>query len=176
MKTFCGNYTLKNLIKEPTCFKNIENPSSIDVILTNKHRSFMHTKVLETGISDHHKFIVTVMKTKFTKLNPKTVTYRNYKKFNKALFEKELQEMLLETKNLSCSNFENLFLQVLEKHAPSKEKIIRGNERPFMNKKLKTAIMKRSNLKNKYHKNNSLINKNNYTKMRNYCVSLVKKN
>ena len=83
--------------------------------------------------------------------------------------------MLLETKNLSCSNFENLFLQVLEEHAPSKEKIIRGNERPFMNKKLKTAIMKRSNLKNKYHKNNSLINKNNYTKMRNYCVSLVKK-
>ena len=93
-KTFCGNYTLKNLIKEPTCFKNIENPSSIDVILTNKHRSFMHTKVLETAISDHHKFTVTVMKTKFTKLNPKTVTYRNYKKSNKALFEKELQEML----------------------------------------------------------------------------------
>ena len=35
------------------------------------------------------------MKTKFTKLKPKTVSYRNYKKFNKALFEKELLEMLL---------------------------------------------------------------------------------
>ena len=44
-----------------------------------------------------------------------------------------------------------------------------------MNKKLKNAIMKRYNLKNKYHKNNSLINKNNYKKVRNYCVSLVKK-
>ena len=32
--------------------------------------------------------------------------------------------------------------------------------------------MKRSNLKNKFHKNHSVINKNNYTKARNYCATL----
>ena len=155
MKIFCDRYTLKNLIKEPTCFKNIENPSSIDVILTNKHKSFIHSKVLETGLSDHHKLTVTVLKTKFIKLNPKTVNYRCYNNFNEIKFEEELKEILSKTKDLNCEIFENIFLQVLEKYAPRKRKIIRGNESPFMNKTLKKAIMKRSRLKNKYLKENT---------------------
>ena len=40
MKSFCENYVLRSLIKEPTCFKNPENPNCIDLILTNKLRSF----------------------------------------------------------------------------------------------------------------------------------------
>ena len=34
MIVFCAIYNLINLIKEPTCFKNVENPSTIDLILT----------------------------------------------------------------------------------------------------------------------------------------------
>ena len=40
---------------------------------------------------------------------------------------------------------------VLDKHAPIKKKIARGNEAPFMTKELK-AIMNRSKLKNRYTK------------------------
>ena len=40
MKDFCDIYCLSNMIKEPTCFKNILNPSSIDLILTNRLRMF----------------------------------------------------------------------------------------------------------------------------------------
>ena len=36
MKEFCDTYNLKNLITEPTCFKNAQNPTLIDLILTNK--------------------------------------------------------------------------------------------------------------------------------------------
>ena len=36
MNTFCNTYNLKCLVKEPTCFKSIEKPSCIDLILTNK--------------------------------------------------------------------------------------------------------------------------------------------
>ena len=76
---------------------------------------------------------------------------------------------------LNCEIFENIFLQVLEKYAPRKRKIIRGNECPFMNKTLKKAIMKRSRLKNKYLKENTPENKTNYNQIRNYCVMLVRK-
>ena len=38
---------------------------------------------------------------------------------------------------------------VLNKHAPIKEKIVRGNEAPFMTKELSKTI-KRSKLKNRY--------------------------
>ena len=40
MTNFCEMYGLDNMIKEPTGFKNTENPSSIDVILTNKKNTF----------------------------------------------------------------------------------------------------------------------------------------
>ena len=32
MKLFCTSYNLKNLVKKPTCFKNIDNPSWIDLV------------------------------------------------------------------------------------------------------------------------------------------------
>lgn len=48
---FCEIYTLKNLVKEPTCFKSTEHPSCIDLLLTNKSRSFQDTTVIETGLS-----------------------------------------------------------------------------------------------------------------------------
>ena len=34
MKDFCELYDLENLINEPTCFKNPDNPSSIDVMFS----------------------------------------------------------------------------------------------------------------------------------------------
>ena len=38
-------------------------------------------------------------------------------------------------------------MNVLNKYAPIKEKIIRGNNAPFMNKALSKAFMERSRLK-----------------------------
>ena len=67
MREFCETYSLENLVKEPTCFKSIDNPSSIDIILTNKKHCFQNTKVIETGLSDFHKMTVTVMKKYFKK-------------------------------------------------------------------------------------------------------------
>ena len=82
METFCATYNFKNLIKEKTCFKNTDNPSCIDLILTNKNRSFISTQVIETGLSDHHKMTVTVLRSYFKKSKPKTISYRSYKNFN----------------------------------------------------------------------------------------------
>ena len=70
MKEFCEIYDLHNLIKEPTCFKNAKNPSSIDVILTNRKGSFQNSMVIETGLSDHHKMTITVLKTYYKKKEP----------------------------------------------------------------------------------------------------------
>ena len=56
-KTFCEIYKLRNLIKEPTCFKSPENPACIDLILTNKPLSFKNAYVIEKGLSDFHKVL-----------------------------------------------------------------------------------------------------------------------
>ena len=47
MKDFCELYDLQNLIKDPTCYKNASNPSSIDVILTNRKNSFQNSMTID---------------------------------------------------------------------------------------------------------------------------------
>ena len=60
--SFCGSYSLKSLFKKPTCFKNSDNPTCIDLILTNRQKTFQNSTTIETGLSDFHKLTVTVIK------------------------------------------------------------------------------------------------------------------
>ena len=60
MNAFCERYSLSNLIKEPTCYKNPANPGCIDLILTDSPRSFQNSNVIETRLPDLHRMIVTV--------------------------------------------------------------------------------------------------------------------
>ena len=55
-------YNLKNMIREKTCFKNPNNPSCIDLIITNRPKGFQNCMVIETGLSNFHKMSITVMK------------------------------------------------------------------------------------------------------------------
>ena len=83
LTSFCTLFKLKNLAKEPTCYKNPNNPSFIDLFLTNRARSFHKTWVFETGLSDFHTLAVTFQRSKFESLPPKIISYRTYKQFNK---------------------------------------------------------------------------------------------
>ena len=67
VKNFCSSYNLTSMINRPTCFKNPEKPSCIDLILTNCPRSFQTSCAIEIGLSDFHKLVVTVMKTTYKK-------------------------------------------------------------------------------------------------------------
>ena len=154
MKEFCDAYNLKNLVTEATCFKNPSNPSSIDLILTNRVRSFMNTITLETGLSDHQKMTISVLKTFVPKQAPIVIKYRDYRKFNSQNFRHDLHNNLLNITDETCfDNFESTFKDILNKHAPIKTKNVRANNAPFMNKTLSKAIMTRSRIKNKFHNN-----------------------
>ena len=76
---FCETYNLQNLVKDPTCYKNSSKPTSIDLILTNFPKSFQHTQIVDTGLSDFHKLTLTILKTHFPRLKPNIVNYRDFK-------------------------------------------------------------------------------------------------
>ena len=179
IKTFCSNYNLTSMINNPTCYKNPDKPTCIDLILTNCPGSFQNSCVIETGLSDFHKMIVTVMKTSYRKIEPRVINYRDYKSFSNERFRESLLEnlegKLSENSDQSFSKFINTCNTVLDKQLPKKRKYIRGNQSPFMNKTLSKAIMLRTNLRNKFLKNRSNENKTNYVKQRNHCVSLLRK-
>ena len=72
MKALCNNYSLTNLIKQPTCYKNANNLTCIDLILSKTPKFFQSTCVIETELSYFHLMTLTVMKKSFKKFHPPT--------------------------------------------------------------------------------------------------------
>ena len=137
---------LYHLIKVDTCLKG--KGTCIDLILTNRKYSFKNTNTFETGLSDHHHMIYTMLKSTFEKAEPIKLTYRDYKNFSFDRFKADLENAFK-----SCLNayhfFEKCFSSKLNEYAPKKTKCVKGNNKSHMNKFLRRAIMKRSKLKNK---------------------------
>ena len=129
---------------------------------------------LKTGISDHHKMIMTIFRSPFAKGKPKTFYSHCYKKFNLEQFQMELKEKL---DGISINSFD-IFLEEfgtrLNKFAPLKEKKIRFNNGIYMTKSLKKAIKLRSQLKRKFNKNKSEENSKKYKQQKSYCVKLLR--
>ena len=103
--------------------------------------------------------------------------YRNFN-FNEFLFRKYLMEELgkinVEDDSLDYDSFHRIFIAILDKFAPVKERKVRANNAPFMNKTLSKEIMTRSRLRNRYNKTPTEENLAAYKKQRNYCVKLAR--
>ena len=150
-------YSLKSLIKTPTCFKSISNPSCIDLILTNRSSSFQNSSTIEIGLSDFHHLVLTVLKTTFKKKPPMVREYRDYKGYNSVNYLNDINRSLagIDLTLMPHDDFVNMLLHILQRHAPIKTKCIRGNDQPFMTKELRKEHMKRTRLLNKYRKDKS---------------------
>ena len=86
IKIFCGYYNLTSMINTPACYKNPDKPTC------TCPRSFQNSCVIETGLSDFHMMIVTVVKPSYQKIEPKVINYRNYKSFSNEGFRESLLE------------------------------------------------------------------------------------
>ena len=169
------SFSLSNLIKEPTCFKSTTNPSSIDHILTNQKSLFMKSTAIETGISDFHKCVLTILRSKFIKGSPKVISYRKlHDNLSTETIANALENVLESNQIDTYDEFQNTLISIVDKFAPIKKKIVRYNDSPFMTKKLRKAIMHRSRLKNRYLKHPSPLNKLLFKQQRNRCVNLLK--
>ena len=173
---FCNVYNVESLANTPTCFKNPENPSCIDLLLTNSKNNFDETVVLESGLSDFHKLVVSVLKSYFKKEDPKVI-YRGYKYFDNEMFNNKFENELskIESSTLNYDNFKNVCMDIINKHAPLKRKYIREYHAEYMDKELGQAIMKCSKLWNDYLKHGSEEIRLAYKKQPNFCVTLLRK-
>ena len=86
-------FDLTALVKVSTCYQ-LQNPNCIDHFLTNQKALFKHCQTFETGLSDHHKLILTIMKSGIFKGSLKEKIYRSYKKFDNEYFSNTLKEKL----------------------------------------------------------------------------------
>ena len=172
LDSFLDEQKCKNIIKNKTWFKSVK-VSCINLILASRPSLHQFTNVFETGISDHHLLICTMLKSTYTKMEPKFFSKRCFKNFSEQSFLQDLKQGLSNTGNFS--DFNNEFKNTLNNNAPIKSSKVRGNTKPHVNKILRKEIMKRSNLKNIANKSGKIDDKKRYKIQRNVVTKLNKK-
>ena len=98
-------YELSSLIKKRTCYQS-NTPSCICLILTNRKHLFQLLNTVETGLSDHHKLICTILKSRGFKGAPIEKRYGSYKTFDVDQFQDILKIKLENIKNKRYGDFE----------------------------------------------------------------------
>ena len=164
---------LINVVKEGTCYKNSRNPSCIDLYLTNNPLNFQSISSVLTGLSDFHKLVLTVFKSTFVKSKPKGLFTEISNTSVMKVLRKTLTYALSTFEKINYQQFDKTFIEILNKHAPMKKKLVRTNQAPYMTKALRKAIMRRSELETKYFKLKT--NDTSKKTQKNYCSRLYKK-
>ena len=93
-------FNLRNVVRKPTCFKNVLNPSLLDVILTNTPRRLTSVLNVSLGICDFHNFICVATQMCKPKEQISHIVYRSYKHFNEELYLKDLQSAPFHVSNV----------------------------------------------------------------------------
>ena len=87
-------YNCQNIIKDKTCFKDLHNPSCVNLFMTNRLKSFQNSMEIETGLSGFHKMSLTVMNDFYKKKRPNILRYWNYRNFEKKLYINEVKNSI----------------------------------------------------------------------------------
>ena len=119
------------LVKEPACFRSVNNPSCIDLILTNQPKYFQNSGVYKTGISEFHKLTFTVLKTYFEQTKPRIIKCRDYKHFDINGFRDVLIRELSSNNMQSGDFFQFRYIS----------KMIRGGSRTAVTSKMEHFVI-----------------------------------
>lgn len=153
MANSCG---LTQIINKPTrtWLKGDGSCSStcIDHVFTNVPELCSAILSIPVGYSDHNLIIIS-RRLKITKVCSKMICKRSYKSFKKESFISDI-------KNSSWSNvlsktdpddalqeFNDMFMKLIEKHAPLKRFVVRATGTPWLDKEIKECMKNRDDAK-----------------------------
>ena len=155
IKDLCEIYGLKNLIKDPTCFK-AKNPTLIDVVLVSKPSRFLEALNSNCEISDFHNFVGAATRRFAPSLKPHYITYRSYKNFNDSSFCADIMSAPFHVGNIfddvedTAWYYSELIGNIIDEHAPFKQKMVKRASVPYMNAELRKSLYRRNMARNKF--------------------------
>ena len=153
--TFLYQHELTSINRNPTCYKNPNNPSP---------KSFFKTEAAFKELSDFYKLVLSVFKLHFSKTKANEISYRDFRDFKENNFNQNLQ------KRLSA--------QSVEQYTPFGSclcKVVRANHAPYITKTLRKAIIKWSYLEKVCFKKKTPGSLKKLKNQKNYCSRLYKK-
>ena len=135
--------------------------------------------VIDLGISDHN-LVYICRKVSIPKQPPKIVETRQFKNFNTAAFQHDLQETFktysfTAEPNTAWNEWKTIFLDVANTHAPIKTRRVKSAHAPWLTDQIKSLSYQRDDLKKKAVRLNSEYYHKAYKKCRNQVTKLIKK-
>ena len=135
------------MISEP--IRVTSNTSTlIDLFITNNTKSIVHSGVYSLSISDHN-LIFAIRKIDIPRRSPRYVETRSFKKFNANAFLSDIKNSRLpqfDSNSVSVNEtwhiWNNIFLNVLNKHAPRTVIKVRNKPAPWLNSEIKKEMFK----------------------------------
>ena len=172
-------FNLHCLITEPTR-KTKTTQTTLDLILTNNKTKSVTSGVVDTHISDH-SLVYTILRSSAPRARSRKICFRSLKNFSQENFVRDMQFVpfhiidLFDELDDKVYAFEQLFLGVINEHAPMKQTMIRGNQVPYMTEQWRKAIRHRHKLWKKFTCNRTDANYEAYKSQHNTCTSLRRK-
>ena len=146
----------------------------IDHFATNRPSQIVKSGILITGFSDHDMVFGMRKISGNRNKAPKIIRSRNLKHYNKEAFRKDLAnadwESIMEVSdvNIMYAEWEKLFINILDKHAPIRQRKVRNKYSPHINAELKCKMfLVRDFYKKKHRSSGNLNDWLEYKKLRN---------
>ena len=157
-------------------------PSLVDVFITNKPNFCFNVLNFGCGISDWHNLIGVVVKGATAKVDKKRTKYRSYKNFEDAEFSVSEDVVripfhatyVFDDIDDVCWAHEKLLTDVIDEHAPIKERVTKARKPAYMNGNLRRVLFTKRMIFNKFKKSKTSANWELYRKQRNHVTKLKK--
>ncbi len=133
---------------------------SLDVILPNAPDNHVKSGVIPCTLGDHY-MVYTIVTYPQSKVPPRTVTCRDYKKFNVDAFLSDLNNDLskfLEQHvdvDTACSTWKVLYWTYLKRHAPIREHRVKDRCNPWITREIMSLMYKRDYVQSQAVKHSS---------------------
>ena len=132
------------------------------------------------GISDWHSLIGMVVKVATARVEKRRINYRSYKKIEEKEFSDDVGQIPFHAAYVFDDvddiywAHELLLTDVINEHAPIKERVTKVRKPAYMNGNLRRAVFKKHMLFNKYKMGKTSADWEPYRKQRNYVTKLKK--
>ena len=134
----CNGFNYVQLITEPTRVTETTE-SLLDHVYVTNEENVSISGVIHTGLSDHSLVYACIGKSKKVPTQShKLKTSRSFSKFNEDDFINDIRKADWKSVKYDCVNksvdeFEELFTNIADKHAPMKTKRVRKKQSPWLN-------------------------------------------
>ena len=168
----------KQVIDRPTRI-TATSKTLIDIIATT-HPNRIERSIVEANSLSDHDVTGVVRKLHCVKFKPRKIYCRDYTKFNISEFKEDLHNASWDPVSMQLDfnsawiNFKSLISSIIDKHAPMKQKTVRGNECKWMNPEIRQKMRERDYYLKRARRSNSENDWSSYRRLRNSVTNMIR--